>query len=197
MYLSKISLVIYFTMVAFSMHIGIGGCRKEAKFYHKDPSELPDTEYEPLDFDMARQMVGIPDVGPTVGLDKVVTIVGAVGLLIGYINLFLFIGTSLYNHFKTKQNMTIHFGDPPDDSPFGTNKNRNQAETFLGQTREDFSAHMRYASIVQSLCGAIQLDDLTYRTMKINFDEAVLHETLKFEGNSGNISNGHEKHLIL
>ena len=184
-------------MVAFSMHIGIGGCRKEAKLYHKNPSELPDTEYEPLDFDMARQMVGIPDVGPTSGLDKTVMIMGAVGLLVGYINLLFFVGSTLWNHFKPKKNMTIYFENPPDDSPFGTNKNRNQAETSLGQTREDFSAHMRYASIVQSLCGAIQLDDLTYRTMKINFDEAVLHETLKFKGNSGNISKGHEKHLTL
>ena len=76
-------------------------------------------------------------------------------------------------------------------------KNRNKSQISMEEMADDFSTYVKYASILETLCAPIQLDDSTYKAMQINFDDAVLHETLKFKGNSKNIPKYKEKHLIL
>ena len=75
--------------------------------------------------------------------------------------------------------------------------NPNPPQIAREEMRDDFSTNVKYTPTLESLCAPIELDDSTYKAMKINFDDAVLHETLKLKGNSRNIPKPRKMHPIL
>ena len=77
------------------------------------------------------------------------------------------------------------------------NSNRLQSQICLGENNKDCLSYAEADLILERVCNAITSDDFTYKAMKTNFDDAVLHETLKFNGNSRNSSQYHENRLIL
>ena len=52
-------------------------------------------------------------------------------------------------------------------------KNRNGTTCMITQ---------EYVDTVKQICESIELDDMTYKLMKRNFDKATLYETLRFSG---------------
>ena len=170
------------------MHIAINCCRKDARFYHTNQFNLSENGDGPWDSEMVGNMEDIQNeagrISPTAA--KASYWLGLIGGAANVIFLAWFIVK-----FTLEETGVIKYPPTP------VIEIRNQPNMSMEELTDNFSTFVKYASLLETLCAPIQLDDLTYKTMKINFDDAVLHETLKFKGHSRNIREYKENHLIL
>ena len=75
---------------------------------------------------------------------------------------------------------------------------RHQPTISLRKNGNAAWTHDEITAILNRVCAAIDSDYPTNKAMKVNFDDAVLHETLKIRGNSKNIiQNTTNIHSIL
>ena len=75
--------------------------------------------------------------------------------------------------------------------------NRAQFQSCLGENERDCLTYAESDLIFHRVCNAITTDDFTHKAMNTNFDDAILHETLKFNGYLRNSSKHHENRLVL
>ena len=76
-------------------------------------------------------------------------------------------------------------------------KNRMESQICLRDGEKDCLAYAEAGLMFERVCSAIASDDFTYSAMKTNFDDAILQETLRIIGNSGNCSNYSKNCLVL
>ena len=76
-------------------------------------------------------------------------------------------------------------------------KNRMESQICLRDGEKDCLAYAEAGLMFERVCSAIASDDFTYKVMKTNFEDAILQETLKINGNSGNCSKYTKNCLVL
>ena len=118
---------------------------------------------------------------------------GLVGLIAWSLVLGVIVGISYLSHLiwvailkEKDQNQTTT-----------TDQSRNQPTICLEENGNHCLAFDEYYPVLKKVCNAIDSDDPTFNAMKTNFDNAILHETLKLNGNSKNFLKHEEKSLIL
>ena len=63
--------------------------------------------------------------------------------------------------------------------------NRNGPDTCIRrQTAQDCLTYEEYNLVFETVCASVDSDDPTYKAMKRNFDDAILHQMLKAKDNS-------------
>ena len=74
---------------------------------------------------------------------------------------------------------------------------RNKPDTCLRKDNKDCLTYDEYKLVFETACSSLDSDDPTYKAMKINFDGAILHETLKCKKNLTYVPKSNEIHSIL
>ena len=168
------------------MHIAIGCCRKNARLYHKTQSKLTENEDELLAMEKNRNDV-------LYGFSGILFIVQFFVSIAGFI---------LSQTGKGVTAVEVYYVDrlaspPKTESADFYADYRDSPQIGLEKNGKGFLTYAERVSTLKRVCGAIELDDPTYKAMKINFDDAVLYETLKLKGNSRNRLKSKRRHLIL
>lgn len=159
-------------------------------FYHKNLPNSNEIVDEPL------EPTGELRCGNT-GMACLGKVFGIIGAVNGIIMALWFVGLFIYERHKPKPKpIPVKKVRKPGRSVDIIN--RNHPQICLGEKAELCMVEIdRYVSMLKRVCDAIELDDPTYKAMMTNFDDAVLHETLRFKGNSKNIPKYNQTRSIL
>ena len=189
-------LITLFTF-AHPMHLGIGCCRQGARLFHTNHFNVSENGYGRLASELAGNALGLQNYASRGILEDAVPYMGILG---GALSLtYLVWGLVVFSMpwWPQKETGVILVPKPHPPGSLRDIMNGNQPHISLEGIPGDMSTYVQYASILEYHCAPIQLNDPTYMATKINFDNAVLHEMLKFKGNSKNIPKPKEMNLIM
>ena len=137
----------------------IMACRKDQPFYAINSTELDEILSHDVEDSRSSDVVQKP-------LSSIETITFLV-----FITSFFFIGFTILLKYASKHRLGPHLF-----------REEVMGHLCLNKNSSECLKNQEYLGPVAKKCGDIDVEDITYKLMKMNFDQAVLRETVALKG---------------